>query len=84
MNAARLRAVWATTAVVGQQEAQDRRTKAQRKENARKRKRERQQTQWDVWAQVATEPGRTTCQRWRTRIGLRRVHIWPHQATKTS
>ena len=56
VNAARLRAVRAMTATVGQQEAQERRTKTQRKENARKRKRERQQMQRDAWAQVATEP----------------------------
>ena len=41
VNAARLRAVKAMTLSVGQSEAQERRSKAQRKENARKRKRER-------------------------------------------
>ena len=56
VNAARLRAVRATTALVEQPQAQERRSKAQRKENARKHKRERQQTQRDAWAQVATEP----------------------------
>ena len=56
MNAATLRAVRATTAAVGRQGAHERRTKVQRNENARKRKRERQKTQRDAWAQVATEP----------------------------
>ena len=48
VNATRPRAVRATTVAVGQQEAQERHTKAHRKENARKRKRERQQTQRDA------------------------------------
>ena len=56
VNAARLRAVRATTVALGQQEAQERRTKVQRKENAWKRKRERQQTERDAWVRVATEP----------------------------
>ena len=55
MNVARLRAMRATTAATGQQEAQER-TKVQRKENAQNSKWERQQTQQHTLAQVATEP----------------------------
>ena len=56
VNPARLRAIRAMAASVGQPEAQEKCTKAYRKENARKHKQERQQTQQDPWAQVATEP----------------------------
>ena len=44
VNAARLRAVRAAAAVVGRKEAHERRTKIQRKENARRRQQERQRS----------------------------------------
>ena len=42
--------------IVGQQEAQERRTKRKRQENAVQRKRERQWMQRESWVQVSHEP----------------------------
>ena len=60
MNDARARALRRAVATVGQQEAQERRTKRKRQENARQRKRDRHRTQRDTWAQVSHEPEQWT------------------------
>ena len=56
VNEAGARAVGRGVATVGQQEAQERRTKKRRQENDRQRKRDKQRTQRDTSAQVSQEP----------------------------
>ena len=56
MHRVRTQLTEATASAIGAQEARERQSKEQQKENAEHLKRERPQTQRDVWVQVSTEP----------------------------
>ena len=74
MNIVRLRAMSARVATMGQQEAQQRRSREHKKENSRRRKGDRQQSQRDAWAQVEIETAGVRALSHRTtRHGMRRL-----------